>query len=293
MGHRFDIAVELARLCARNRDGSFATQDDRAQILHQAARTLQKAGFQNLAATSLKPKHVDVLVKSWQADGLSAGTMKNRVACLRWWAEKVGKQTCVPRTNDALGIERRAYVTTVSKAQTLDTVAVDQLGHERLKVSLELQEAFGLRREESLKFQPVFATKGLSDAIRLKASWCKGGRTRLIPITSEHQRTVLAKAHALAGSGSMIPPDKKYVTWLSTYKEATRVIGARKLHGLRHGYAQQRFEVLAGFKAPAAGGPTRGELTPEQKQADYRARMQISAELGHGREEITAVYLGR
>ena len=55
MGHRFDIAVELARLCARNKDGSFATQDDRAQILHQAARTLQKAGFQNLAATSLKP----------------------------------------------------------------------------------------------------------------------------------------------------------------------------------------------------------------------------------------------
>ena len=82
-------------MCARNKDGSFATQDDRAQILHQAARTLQKAGFQNLAATSLKPKHVDLLVKSWQVDGLSAGTMKNRMSCLRWWAEKVGKQTAV------------------------------------------------------------------------------------------------------------------------------------------------------------------------------------------------------
>ena len=32
MGHRFDIAVELARLCARNKDGSFATQADRVQI---------------------------------------------------------------------------------------------------------------------------------------------------------------------------------------------------------------------------------------------------------------------
>lgn len=293
MGIRFDIASELSRLCARNRDGSFATQADRAHILHQAAKTLQKAGFQTLAATSLKPKHVQVLLKSWQADGLSVGTIKNRMACVRWWAEKVNKQNCVPRTNDELGIERRSYVAKESKAQTLNTVAVDKLGHERLKVSLQLQEAFGLRREESLKFQPVFATQGLSDSIRLKASWCKGGRARVIPITSEHQRTVLAKAHAVAGSGSMIPPDKKYVTWLSTYEEATRVIGARKLHGLRHGYVQQRFETLAGFKAPAAGGPTRGELTPEQRQADYRARMQISAELGHGREEITAVYLGR
>ena len=114
-----------------------------------------------------------------------------------------------------------------------------------------------------------------------------------VPLQSLNTFHIVAKAHALAGSGSMIPPDKKYVTWLSTYKEATRVIGARKLHGLRHGYAQQRFEMLAGFKAPAAGGPTRGELTPEQRQVDYRARMQISAELGHGREEITAVYLGR
>ena len=104
---------------------------------------------------------------------------------------------------------------------------------------------------------------------------------------------VLAKAAALAGKGSMIPPDKTYVAWLSTYKEATRTAGARKLHGLRHGYAQARFEALAGFRAPAAGGPSRADLTPEQRAIDLTVRLQISAELGHGREEVTAVYLGR
>jgi hypothetical protein len=54
MGIRFDIASELPHLCFRNKDGSFATQADCAHILHQAAKTLQKAGFQTLAATSLK-----------------------------------------------------------------------------------------------------------------------------------------------------------------------------------------------------------------------------------------------
>ncbi|MBK6559921.1 MAG: hypothetical protein IPG16_22930 [Comamonadaceae bacterium] len=54
---------------------------------------MQKAGFQNLAATSLKPKHVDLLVKSWQADGPVCRDHENRMSCLRWWAEKV-KQTC-------------------------------------------------------------------------------------------------------------------------------------------------------------------------------------------------------
>lgn len=290
---RKDIAKELSSLCARNKDGSFATQADRANILHAAARTLQKAGFQNLAASSLKPKHVDVLLQQWQDDGLAPGTIKNRMSAVRWWAEKVGKENCVPRTNDAAGIPRRTYVAKESKAQRLDHDTLENIGHERLRVSVELQQAFGLRREEALKFQPDYATRSSSDSIDLKASWCKGGRARTIPITSEYQLEVLAKAKAIAGKGSMIPPEKSYVTWLSTYKEATRTAGARKLHGLRHGYAQARFESLAGFKSPAAGGPSRAALTPEEREIDHRVRLEISAELGHGREEITAVYLGR
>lgn len=290
---RHDIAKELVSLCARNKDGSFATQADRVKILHAAARTLQKAGFQNLAASSLKPKHVETLLNQWKADGLATGTIKNRMAAIRWWAEKVGKQNCVPRTNDQAGIERRSYVATVSKAQVLDADKLEKIGHERLKVSMELQQAFGLRREEALKFQPSMATKASPESIALKASWCKGGRARTVPITTDYQREVLARAQKLAGSGSMIPPDKSYKAWLSTYKEATRTAGARRLHGLRHGYAQARFEALARFKSPAAGGPTRDQLTPEQRQVDHSVRLQISAELGHRREEITAVYLGR
>jgi hypothetical protein len=65
------------------------------------------------------------------------------------------------------------------------------------------------------------------------------------------------------------------------------------MHGLRHAYAQDRFLELTGFAAPAAGGPHREALTPAQREADYDARLIISAELGHGREAITAVYLGR
>lgn len=291
MGLRFDIQVELGRLCARNKDGSFATQANRSNILNQAARTLQKAGFKNLAASSLKPKHVDCLLKSWKADGLSEGTMKNRMAAVRWWAEKVGKQNCVPRTNDDAGIGRRTYVATETKAQTLSMAQLDAVGHDRLRVSLELEQAFGLRREEALKFQPGFADKG--DHLALKGSWCKGGREREIPLTSDYQREVLGRAHALAGKGSMIPPDKNYREWLSTYEKATSRSGLNNLHGLRHGYAQSRFEALAGFKAPLAGGAKREEMTPEQKEADYLARMQVSAELGHGREHVTVVYLGR
>jgi hypothetical protein len=65
------------------------------------------------------------------------------------------------------------------------------------------------------------------------------------------------------------------------------------MHGLRHHYAQARYEALTGWKAPAAGGPDAQVLTQEQRLEDAMARQTISQELGHERAQITAVYLGR
>ena len=50
-----------------------------------------------------------------------------------------------------------------------------------VRMSLALQEAFGLRREEAIKFSP-YADKG--DHLELKASCTKGGKARSIPIRS-------------------------------------------------------------------------------------------------------------
>lgn len=281
------------QLCERNKDGSFATQAARRDVLAQAGNQLLDGGFRNLPATGLKPKHVTHLIERWKAESLSQGTLKNRMAHLRWWAEKVGKVSVIPRTNSALGIERRKYVTNVNRSRTIDAAVLDQIKDERLRMSLKLQRVFGLRREECLKFQPVYAMAGGSDSIRLKPSWCKGGRARVIPVLNDAQRDVLIRAAALAGSGSLIPPEQSYVKRVKQYENATARVGLSKLHGLRHEYAQVRYLELTGWEAPAKGGPTSKQLTEGQKVIDLTARLQISQELGHNREAITAVYLGR
>ncbi|MFM1855164.1 MAG: hypothetical protein RLZ83_473, partial [Pseudomonadota bacterium] len=66
-----------------------------------------------------------------------------------------------------------------------------------------------------------------------------------------------------------------------------------RVHGLRHQYAQQRYQTLTGWPCPAAGGPRSRQLTPEQRDTDRAARLTVSAELGHEREQVTTVYLGR
>lgn len=65
------------------------------------------------------------------------------------------------------------------------------------------------------------------------------------------------------------------------------------MHGLRHRYAQLRYEALTGWKAPVAGGPSQKTLNGFQREADAHARQIISRELGHERVAITKVYLGR
>lgn len=291
------LLKELMQLCERNKDGSFSTQAARRDILGQAGRHLLAAGFRNLGADGLKPKHVASLLESWKTNGLSVATIKNRMAHLRWWSEKVGKQNVIPRTNDELELGRRKFVTNVSKARTLPDSMLANIKNERLRISLELQKEFGLRREECLKFQPVFALAGSSvtdaDHIHLAASWCKGGRARTVPVKTQYQRDLLARALALAQNGSLIPAGKSYVQWLSTYEQTTRRVGLSKLHGLRHGFAQALYRELTGWDCPAIGGIGTRMLTSEQKKIDQVARLQISRELGHNREAITSIYLGR
>jgi transcriptional regulator of acetoin/glycerol metabolism len=69
--------------------------------------------------------------------------------------------------------------------------------------------------------------------------------------------------------------------------------GIQHVHGHRHQYAQERYRALTGWACPAQGGPTSRQLTPEQRAIDRQARLTISGELGHGREQVVSIYCGK
>ncbi len=255
------------------------------------ANQLHELGFHGMKARSLKPKHVDALVQHWMEQKLAIGTIKNRMSVLRWWAEKVAKQNVIARSNEHYGIPDRQFVSSTSKATGVTVQDLDKITDPYVRMSLELQQAFGLRREEAIKFSPGFADRG--DHILLKASWTKGGKERVIPIRTEQQRDVLQRADQLVGKRALIPADLNYVQQLRVYERQTANAGLSRMHGLRHAYAQSRYEELTGWKAPAAGGPVSKVLSPGQKVMDRQARRTISQELGHIREQISSVYLGK
>jgi len=286
-----EFNYELKQLCQRNRDGGYATRADRERILELIANQLQEMGFKHMHATSLKAKHVSALVDRWHREQIAPGTFKNRMAQLRWLAEKNGTPKIIAPSNNAYGIAKRVYVTNVSKATQLDRERLERMNDPYSQVSLESQAAFGFRRKESIMFCPAWADRG--DKLVLKPQWTKGGRAREIPIRTAEQRRVLDKAKQLAGNGSLIPKEMRYIEQVKRFEAQCAKVGIHKVHGLRHLYAQERYRELTGWECPANGGPISKMLTPAQKEIDREARLTISIELGHEREQVTAVYLGR
>jgi site-specific recombinase XerC len=286
-----DLNYQLKLLCKHSHEGSFETRVGRERQLSAIANQLHDLGFRGLKATSLRQKHVQALVDHWLQQNLSPGTIKNRMSCLRWWAEKVNKRAVVASSNDFYGIPDRQFVSDTSKAKDLAKDQLAQVKDEHVRMSLRLQRAFGLRREEALKIQPRWADRG--DHLHLKASWTKGGRERDVPIRTREQRVLLEQAKRLAGFGSLIPRGRQYIEQLRIYERHTANAGLSKMHGLRHAYAQQRYRELTGWQSPHAGGPSKAKLSEAQRRRDQQARLTISKELGHVREQITAVYLGR
>ncbi len=282
------LGYSLNHLIVTHKERSHGTRNDRKKIFNLLARQLHGFGFKLKDPKGLKPKHVTALVKHWQEQKLSNKTIKNRMSAIRWWSEKVGKRNVVARSNDEYGIDK-VRNSPLGKSKELDMKKHAQVGCPYVKLSLCLQQEFGLRREEAIKFNVSYADQG--NHIRLKGSWTKGGKPRTLPILKESQRALLDEIRSFTRS-SLIRATDRYVDQMRRYERETKKVGLSKNHGLRHHYARQRYLELTGWQCPANGGPRRMHLVGKERELDYKARMQISRELGHERFSITYTYLG-
>lgn len=289
MSAKTRLQHSLLHVLKHDHAGSFASRHDRKSVLHHFAEELVKLGYRIPSIQNLKQKHIIAMVKHWKQCGLATSTLKNRLSILRHLARVLGKPSLVP-SNTALSIGKRQYVSKINRA--LHQPDFSQVIHPYIRISLELQRVFGLRREESLKIKPHLADHG--NTLELLSSWCKGGRARSVPIQTAEQRYWLDEAKTLAGEfgNSLIPIGKSYIQHRWVYDKQIAAAQLKNPHGLRYAYAQRRYRELTGWEAPMNGGPTAKELTPVQKESDRRARMILSESLGHSRLAIMKNYLG-
>lgn len=276
---------------------SYSTKADTRIMLVRCIKDLHELGFKVGHIKGIKERHVHALVEHWKNQGKNPATIKNYMAKLRQMATQLGNPDMIKPDNSAYQIKERSYLPTVNKAITF--VDLSLCNDPYIRLSLEGQALFGLRREESLKFTLSEACK--NNHLAIQPSWTKGGIGRMISIRTEEQRLWINRVNQLVLPGqSLIPPKKSYKEQLGHYKTVTAHMGLSNLHGLRHAYAQRRYQELTayfdedkkGLLAPIAGGKPYKELSLTEKDWDRRARRIIVLELGHSRLNITKTYIG-
>jgi integrase len=286
---------------------SHKTRDDRAMGLFLCFRTLrEKLGYSIDNPANLKPKHVEALVRHWEARGLSAATIQTRLSFLRAFADWIGKPGMITASVNYVANPdsvKRTYAADRDKGWEANGIDMRSkileiaISEPYVGMQLKVASTFGLRRKEAVMFDADQADHG---TYLLVSQGTKGGLKRSVEIDTPEKRAVIeeAKAFAMSHGGSkssrLGDPAKtlkqnlaKYSNVMSKHGITLRQAGTTA-HGLRHQFACDRL-AEQGVIAPVRGGQP-DQMSHEDRTVAYK---KVSEELGHSRESVIAAYAGR
>lgn len=186
------------------------------------------------------------------------------------------------------------------------------------ELHLRLERVFGLRQTEALSLHPIESDRGHELAL---SRGTKGGRFRTVPIDTLEKRQLIEQAKAVADKGGSIghrgltleQAQNRHAYVVRKFGLTKKRLGVTP-HGLRHGYAVERYEKASGLSAPVKGlegvsaallkgdssvqPRTQGpavldvQMIEQAQKADMDARRLVAEELGHSRIAITGAYTG-
>lgn len=271
-----NLNYSILNVCRTNRHGSRSTQVARHRTLNQIADQLHDMGFKRIGnINGLKEKHVYTIVNHWKDSGITDATVKNRMTHIRWLAG-ISSLPIARHSNSSYGIGSRENRKTKSLLMNFDQSRVGSITDTRVRLTLQLQIEFGLRREEAIKLIPSLADKGTYLALRDFSQ--KDKKTRVVPIETYAQRKVLDASKELAPRYSMIDPARSYKRQLAIHEKETQAAGVGHTHAGRVHYSLSRYKRLTGWHVYSLGADV--ERTEGRQVCHEKALQTIAAELG-------------
>ncbi|MGY2440726.1 integrase domain-containing protein [Pseudomonas sp. SDO52101_S400] len=237
---------------------------------------------------------------------LAVSTAQNRLSSVnRTMAALRGDQYVkLPSPSKALGMQRTGVRHSVPQGQDREQVkqVVNVLcNHHQLRAAaiVLLARATGMRlREAILADLPRLSREAKNfDKINIQDG-TKGGRsgTSAPPwiAVDDYVLDALALAEQVSplGSRNLIAPNESYLNVLQEVVRPARDIlhaqNLKALHELRAAFACESYERITHHRAPINGG----DCSRIDRRLHFEALRQISYELGHGRIDVVAAYIG-
>ncbi len=237
---------------------------------------------------------------------LAVSTAQNRLSSVNTTMAALRGDRCVKLSSPskALGMQRTGVRQSVPQGQEHEQVKqiVDALCSQhqlRAAAIVLLARATGMRLREAILADLPRLSREANEFGRINIqNGTKGGRAgasapRWIAV-DDHVRGALEFACQVspAGSRNLIAPHESYLSFLQEIiRPARDILHAHNLkgfHELRAAYACERYEQITQHRAPINGG----HFCQVDRNLDREARRQISRELGHGRIDVVATYIG-
>ncbi|WP_114941976.1 integrase domain-containing protein [Pseudomonas putida] len=244
----------------------------------------------------------DVVVRG----DLAVSTAQNRLSSVNRTMAALRGDQCVklPSPSKALGMKRTGVRHSVPQGQDREQVKqiVDALCSQyqlRAAALVLLARATGMRLREAILADLPRLSREAGELGRINIQdGTKGGRAgasapRWIRVNDRVREAMrFAWQVSPAGSHNLIAPHERYLNVLQEIVRPARDVlhthNLKGFHELRAAYACERYEQITQHRAPINGG----QCCQIDRHLDCEARRQISYELGHGRIDVVAAYIG-
>jgi len=281
-----NLMVQVEKIFRHMRQGSYETRARYYEAMQRFCRFLAEE-FRLERLANIAPKHIYAYVAYLQERGVSASTIKTDLSAIRFFHDQIPNPRYGLPDNSDLSLQRRTFggvdrTWSDNEFNRMLDTALDA-GREDYVSIFYLGRYAGLRIHECFRIDTATAAKAVKEnALTIKG---KGGLVRTVPLNEI--LTLRLQRHlkdTLRGRKLFVPDGKKtheaikelqVFIWLN--RPDVQDEGSTRpmtLHGLRHTYAAEKYQ-----------GFINAGKTP------YDARKAVSRLLGHGRDDVTKIYL--
>lgn len=277
---------------ARDGGGSFKTLNDRMKIADRFAERLKRLNVQIRDAKNIKPRHIEMYIRSRQEEKISIRTLQNEMSAIRSILRAAGKTIMAnpeneKLSNQALGISGASrdgskvaipdnvYQSILEKVSAADKGAA---------AAMELSRLLGLRTEETIQSVKSLKTwqKALqngNEKVRIVYG-TKGGRPRDTTII-EREKLINAVNNAIhitsENNGRLINRPALHLA-IEQYRNIVReagLVGKYAPHSLRYAYTQDatKLHLKNGFSKEEADALVSMDLGHGDGRGRYVARV--------------------
>ena len=283
-----NLLAQAEKLYRHNRQGSFKTKERYYEAFKRFLRFVAEE-YRLEKLQNLSGKHMYSYFAHLKAKGLAASTIKTEASAIRFWHDKISNAKHTLPSNAELSLERRRFgdVDRTWTDAEYNNIIIECFGAQRLdyEACLVIARYAGLRIHEVMRIDMAIARDALKTGkITVKG---KGGRERSVPI-NEQIRIEFERFLACTKPGQkLFVPEgketheviKKFQRFIREHRKKIPPPDSGRttkltFHGLRHTYAAEQYTRLR-----------------KTGLSELDARRQVAELLGHGRDDVTKIYL--